>query len=252
MQLSSKVINNGRVIDENKKHVIPIVSPTDYEEHKNEKSRAELDSYNVIGESIIKKARDEANAIKNKAMEESRDLYKKANEEGFEEGLEEGKKKGYEDAYNDTVMKGKIEVENFKSLAEQNASNMIKSAKFEVEQYMKSKEEEIKKLAIEVAQHILKERVNGTDGLNNMIYEALDIVKKSKSIVIKCSKNHSDSIKESLQKWRSTLPYRGDFFVIDDGYADEGSAVIESDSGKVKVSIDDALEKIKEIILKTE
>lgn len=255
MLLSSNVISNGRVIDKNKEHVIPIVSPEDYERYqalRDEKDKTDLESYNVIGGSIVKKARDEAAAVKNAAMEESRELYKKAHDEGFEKGIEEGKKKGYEDAYNDTVVKEKVEVENFKSLAQQNVSNMIKSAEFEVKQYMKDKEEEIKKLSIEIAQHILKERVKESDGLNSMVYDALDIVKKNKSIIIKCSKNHSDSIRQSLENWKSTLPYRGDFFVIDDEYTDEGSAIIESDSGKVKVSIDDALKNIKKVIFKTE
>lgn len=255
MLLSSNIISNGRVIDENKKHVIPIVSPEDYERYqalKDQKDKADLESYNVIGETVVKKARDQAAAIKDAAMEESRELYKKAHDEGFQIGIEEGKKKGYDDAYNETVVNGKMEVENFKSLAQQNVSNMIKSAEFEVKKYMQDKEEEIKKLSIEIAQHILKERVKEADGLNSMIYEALDIVKKNKSIIIKCSKNHSGSIKQSLESWKCTLPYRGDFFVIDDEYVDEGSAVIESDSGKVKVSIDDALQNIKKVILKTE
>ncbi|AAK80118.1 flagellar assembly protein FliH [Clostridium acetobutylicum] len=246
MQLFSNIINNDRVLDEKKKQVITVANFKVERTSKGE--RAESESYNVIGEAIIKKARHEAEYIKNKALEESREFYKKA----YDEGLEEGRKKGYEDAYNETVVKGNMEIENLKSLAEQNVANMIKSAKFEVQEYFNDMEAKIKSLSIEIAQHILKERIKEADGIDNMIYEALEICKKSKTIIIKCSSNHSEGIRKSLDNWKSTLPYRGDFFVVDDGYMDEGSAIIESDSGKVKVSIDDALEKIKEVLLKTE
>ncbi|MCR3757825.1 FliH/SctL family protein [Clostridium felsineum] len=248
MQLSSNIINNNRVLDEKKKHVITVADIKPFIAEKVSSEDSEIESYSSIGDAIIKKARYEAECIKNKALEESREFYKKA----YDEGLEDGKKRGYEDAYNETVVKGKNEIDNLKSLAEQNVANMVRSAKFEVEEYFKDMERKIKSLSIEIASHIMKERAKDVDGIDNMIYEALDICKKSKSIIIKCSSNHAKGVKESLDNWKSTLPYRGDFFVIEDGYVDEESAVIESDSGKVKVSIDDALEKIKEVVFKTE
>ncbi|PJI09867.1 MULTISPECIES: FliH/SctL family protein [Clostridium] len=255
MLLSSNIIDYERILDKNKEHVIPVAEVKSFEEYKKlagDSEQAEIEQYTAIADAILSKAKAEAEEIKNKGIEESRDAYKKAYDEAYEKGLSEGRKKGHDDAYNDTFVKGNMEIENLKSLAQQNASNIIKSAKYEVEEYFKSKEKEIKKLALEMAQHVLKERVSESDGLNNMIYEAINLSKNTKTIIIKCNKKHSESVKAALKDWKRTLPYHGEFFVIDDGYVEEDSAIVERDNGKVKVSIKGALQNIKEVLFKTE
>lgn len=258
MQSSSRVIYSDRVSKNGKEHVVSIdeTRVNGILEDEKADSVEEYNQYENIGASIIKNAKIEAEAIRKRAIDDSRALeekaYKDAYEKAYNEGLEKGNQKGYEDAYNETVQKGKIEAENLKSLAKQNASNIVKSAVYEANKYFESKEEEIKKLSLEIASHILKERVKDNDGINNMVLEAIKLSKNTKSIIIKCSEVHIEAIREASEKWKRELPYNGDIFVIADTDLDEGTAVVEKDNGKVVVSIDEAFTKIKQILFKKE
>ncbi|WP_234119839.1 FliH/SctL family protein [Clostridium hydrogenum] len=253
MLLSCKVINNNRVSTQSTEQIIAIDDiKTSSKVKKEVVSDATYEQYENIASAIIKNAKMEADAIRNNAIQESRNIEENAYNEAYKKGLDEGRKKGYEDAYNDTVVKGKMEIENLKSLAEQNASNIVKSAKYQCSKYFESKEEEIKKLAIEIAAHILKERITENDAINNMVYDAIEISKNSKTIIIKCNSKYEKSISEISDKWKKEIPYNGEIFVVEDNYLQDGFAIIEKDNGKVKVSVDDAFVKIKEVLLKTE
>lgn len=257
MLLSSKVIDNLRVVQQEKHHVINVEAIKIPQKHGksdeiNSEKKFEYEQYENIAASIIKQAKLEAENIRKAAIDDSRVIEENAYKEAYEKGLNEGRKKGYDDAYNETVVKGKIEVENLKSLAQQNASNIVKSAKYECEKYYESKEIEIKRLIIEVASKVLKERVKRSDAIDNMVGEAIKLSKNAKNIIVKCNGNYVESIKNNISTWKNEIPYNGDIFVIEDNEKSDGCAVIEKDNGKIKVSVDDAMSKIKEIILKSE
>lgn len=257
MLLSSKVIDNLRVVQQEKHHVInvediKVPDKCGKSDEINSEKKFEYEQYENIAASIIKKAQIEAESIRKAAIDDSRIIEENAYKEAYEKGLDEGRKKGYNDAYNETVVKGKIEIENLKSLAQQNASNIVKSAKYECQKYYESKEIEIKRLIIEVASKVLKERVKRSDAIDNMVGEAIKLSKNAKTIIIKCNENYAESIRNNISTWKNELPYNGEIFVIEDNEKDDGCAVIEKDNGKIKVSVDDAMSKIKEIILKSE
>lgn len=254
MLLSSKVINNLRVVEQEKHHVITIenIKIPSKEEKPNLEKSFDYQQYENIAAAIIKKAQLEAEHIRNAAIEDSRIIEENAYKEAYEKGLNEGRKKGYDDAYNETIVNGKMEIENLKSLAGQNASNIVRSARYECEKYYESKELEIKKLIVEVASKVLKERVKRSDAIDNMVGEAIKLSKNAKTIIVKCNKNYVDSIKGNISTWKNEIPFNGEIFVIEDNEREDGSALIEKDNGKIEVNVDSAMNKIKEIIFKAE
>lgn len=253
MLLSSSVIKNTKVIEQGKKEIITDSSVEikqqsleDIEDILKQNGNGIFEGVDKIANTIIESAKKAAEDLREKSIEEA----KKIQQDAYEKGFNEGKQDGYNKAYGETVEKGKIEIENYKSLAEANASNMMISAKFNYEKYVVDKQEEIKKLALSIASHILKREVINEDGINDMIFKAVEDSKNSDLIVIKCNTNHHKSVSDAAILWKQSLPISGEIFVIEDNYIDEGQAFIEKDNGKVKVGIDIGLEKIKEEILK--
>ncbi|MFL0251633.1 flagellar assembly protein FliH [Clostridium neuense] len=254
MLLSSRVIDNLRVVQQEKHHVIAIedIKVPKKDDKSEVEKKVEYEQYENIAASIIKQAKLEAESIRKAAIDDSRIIEENAYKEAYEKGINEGRKKGYEDAYNETVVTGKMEIENLKSLAQQNASNIVKSARYECEKYYESKELEIKKLVIEVASKVVKERIKDSDAIDGMVCEAIRLSKNAKTIIIKCNANYVESIKSNVSTWKNELPYNGEIFVIEDNEREDGCAVIEKDNGKIEVNAQNAIDKIKEIILKSE
>ncbi|SMC17872.1 flagellar assembly protein FliH [Clostridium acidisoli DSM 12555] len=254
MLLSSSVIKNTRTSEKNKEIItdssveLKQQSLGDMADILKQSDNEIFEGVEKIANTIIENAKKSAEDLRERSIEEA----KKIQQDAYEEGFSKGKQEGYNKAYEETVEKGKIEIENYKSLAEANASNMMISAKFNYEKYVIEKQEEIKKLAISIASHILKREVLSDEGINDMIYSAVEDSKNSELTVIKCNQVHYKAILDATILWKQKLPVSGEIFVIEDNYIDEGQALIEKNNGKVKVGIDIGLEKIKEELLKSD
>ena len=55
-------------------------------------------------------------------------------------------------------------------------------------------------------------------------------------------------IKDQVENWKAKLAFQGDIFVIEDNFLDDGTAVIEKETGKSIVSIAYGIEKIIEVL----
>lgn len=205
-----------------------------------------FESVDKIANAFIENAKSTAENLKNLAIEEAKDVEKKA----FDKGFDEGKQAGFNKAYEETVVKGKVEVENFKSLAEQNASNLMIVAKAKYEKYIIDQEESIKKLAISIAGHILNREVKDETGINDMIYAAVEKSKNCELIIIKCNELHYNAVTEAVELWKNNLPLYGKIFIIKDDILSDDTAIIEKNNGKIEVGINIGLDKIKEELLK--
>lgn len=251
MQSSSSVIKNikiaefGSVQIVTEKEVVSNNSIECLQEELRRTGNTEYDAIDRIGAFIIDNARRTAEEIKGKAIYEADQIEKNA----YAKGLEEGRQAGFEEAYNETVVKGKSEIENLKSLTEQNGSNFMQNVKHKYGEYLIEKEQEIKLLALSIAKQILKKQVVCDDAINQMVFDAIKTCKDNKMIIIKCSKLHYDSLMESLQLWKKQIHIKGELIVIEDSLLDDESAVIEKDNGKIVVSINIGLENIKEELL---
>ncbi len=253
MLLSSSVIKNTKIIQNGNKEIITAgnmeikeQSISDIEDILKQSGSEMFQGVDRIANTFIENAKSTAENLRNQAIEESQDIEKKA----FEKGFEEGKQEGFNKAYEETVTKGKIEVENFKSLAELNASNLMSSAKSQYEKYIIDQEEQIKKLAFSIAGHILNKIVKDEDGINDMIYSAVEKSKNSELIIIKCNRLHYNSVTEAAQLWKKKLPVAGEIIIIEDNCLDDDKATIEKNNGKTQVGIDIGMDKIKEELLR--
>lgn len=253
MLLSSKVIKNTKIIQYGNKEIITDgnmelkeQSLSDIEDILKQSGGEMFEGVDRIANTIIEDAKRVAENLRSKSIEEAQDIEKKAYEKGFQEGTQDGFNKAYEE----TVVKGKIEVENYKSLAELNASNLLTSAKAKYEKYIIDQEEAIKKLAFSIAGHILNKKVKDEDGINDMIYSAVEKSKNSELIIIKCSKLHYNSVTEAAALWKQQLPVSGEIIVIEDNCFDDDKATIEKNNGKTQVGIDIGMDKIKEELLR--
>jgi flagellar assembly protein FliH len=251
MQSSSSVIKNTKIAEFGnieiitEKEAVPNDSVECLQEELKRTGNTEYDAIDRIGAFIIDNARRTAEEIKGKAISESEQIEKEA----YKKGLEEGRQAGYEEAYNETVVKGKSEIENLKSLTEQNGSNFMRNVKHKYGEYLMEKEKEIKLLALSIAKQILKKQIVCDDAINQMVFDAIKACKNNKMVIIKCSKLHYDSLMDSLELWKKQIPIKGDLIVIEDSFLDDESAVIEKDNGKIEVSINVGLENIKEELL---
>lgn len=249
MLLSSSIIKNTRVNENRNVEIvtqsnITRVKQQSLEQLKEELRKSgnnELENLDEIGITIVESAKKEAEEIKKNAIIDAEEAYKAA----YEKGYEEGKQAGYSKAYEETTAKGKIEVDNYKRLAEQNASNLINNAKFQYEKYVLEKEEEIKRLAFSIASKILKRQISSEDSINSMVKDTVENCKNSEVIIIKANKLYSASISEALEIWKKELPIKGDAVVIEDNLLEGGSAIVEKGNGKVVLSVDIGLESIK-------
>lgn len=253
MLLSSSVIKNTKVVQQGNREIV--TSDNNFygkqslealQQELRNSGNTELENLDKIGVTIMDSAKKAAEDIKREAIIESEKVKSEAFKSGHDEGFESGKQEGYNAAYNETYAKGKIEVENFKNLAEANASNLINSAKHHYEKYLLEKEEEIKKLAFAMASQILKREVAADNGITSMIHHAVEQCKNSKLVIIKCNKLHFSSVDEALVNWKRELPINGDTFVIEDNLLEDDAAIIEKGNGKIKLSISIGLDSLKE------
>ncbi|WP_411679139.1 flagellar assembly protein FliH [Clostridium thailandense] len=254
MQSSYRVIKSSSVISNKPKEII-----TEFEEkqeiERNIKQKEEsetnaknfIDSYENLAKNMIENARRQSEEILSVAYQEAerleKEAYEKAYNLGNEKGYNDGFNKAYEDGYKSNIDKALAEAEIIKN----NADNILRSCEEEKNRYLQEKEIEIRSLIFNCVENILRREVKDKEALNDLIFETLSEVKNSKSIVIKSNKIYCEEFDRNINQWKSQIPLKADVFVIPDESIEEGSAIIERDSGKVVVSIDIAMEKLREI-----
>jgi len=242
MKLSFNVIKNSRVIEQGKKEIstqlieVPIAVTRD--EHYGIKN-ANMESYESIASNILENARRESEKIVAKAFVDAA----QAKTQAFKEGLEQGSKEGYDNAYNEAMSGALEEAEGVRSKAD----SILIAAKSEYNKYLIEKEKHIKDLIISIAQNILKKEVKQADALNEMIFNTLKRERNVKLYIIKSNNTHIDMIKSHIEDWKSKFAFQGDIFVIEDNFLEDGTAVIEKETGKSILSISYGIEKIIEV-----
>ncbi|MCB2286543.1 hypothetical protein LGK99_05430 [Clostridium algidicarnis] len=200
-----------------------------------------LDSYEIIGKSIMEKAKKQREKILESAYEDAIIIEKDAYEKAYKEGYE----KGYADSYEAHIEKALKEADSILEESRYKASETAKSARDNFESYLKEKKDEILNLSYEIAKTILKKEIIKEDGLDNIILKALKEHRDNKSFVIRCEERYVNHIRENIVKWKDESALKGDIFVIKDESLGEGNAVIEKDNGSITVGIDIGLENIK-------
>ena len=239
MHSSFNVIKNSRVINQGDMEIKTQLKEVDCKESMGENpeiQRENMESYETIAKSILENARIEGGKIISKAFVDAAEAKAQA--------FEEGQREGYENGYKEAMDRAQSEAQKVKTMAD----SILTAAKGEYNQYLIDKEQHIKALVISIAENILKREVVEKDALNEMIFNTIKAERNIKSYIIKSNSCHFDTIVDQIENWKCKLAFQGDIFVIEDNFLDDGTAVIEKDTGKSIVSIAYGIEKIIEVL----
>lgn len=256
MQSSYRVIKSSSVVNNKPKEIVTEFEykeevkeneQSEQEEQGEESARAFVESYENLAKTMVENARRQSDEILSAAYIEAERLEKETYEKAYrlanETGYNDGFNKAYEEGYKSNLDKALAEGEFIKN----NADNILRSSIEEKNRYLQEKELEIRNLILNCIESILKKEVKDKDGLNSLIFEALAEIKNSKNLIIKSNKIHCEEFNDNIEMWKQQIPLKGDIFLIPDESIEEGSVIIERDSGKVLVSVDIAMEKVREI-----
>ena len=239
MQLSFNVIKNSRVVEHGNREINTQLSETSVspimDEHHDIK-KTNMESYETLAGNVLERAGRKSEEIISKAYIDAA----QAKTQAYKEGLEQGEKEGYENAYNEAISGAMEEAAKVRAKAD----SILNAAKSEYNGYLIEKEKHIKALVVTIAESILKKEVKEADALNEMIFNTLKAERNVKSYIIKINKSHFITIKDQIENFKIKLAFQGDIFVIEDDFLDDGTAVIEKETGKSIVSIAYGIEKI--------
>lgn len=246
MQSSFKVIKNTSVIKQGSKEITTEFNSDNYSNNNrhgysnDENSNLNLESYENLAKSILENAKMQGEKILCGAYQETDEILQKANSKGYEEGYS----KGYSDGNEKIIAPATEEAKGIIA----NAEAILLSAKKEYEIYIEEKEKEIKEFILIAVENILKQRVESSDALNDMVLSAITNSKNVKLFIIRTNSLYFSELKSHVAQWKTQLGYKEDIIIIEDNSIEPGSAIIEKDNGKIVVGIDKGLEKLKEIL----
>lgn len=243
---SNSVVTNGNV-EINTDLVDTSSNNKDKKELGEKNAKDFIESYEVLARTMLENARRKSDEMLATAYEDARKLEQEAYEKGMAEGYNAGYEKGSKEGsvyYDNMVKKAQLDAQGIVTRAE----NLLLDSNDQYLKYLETKKEEVKGLITSIAKCVLKREVKDKDAITNMVLDAMEIASKSKTIVVKTRSNYVQHLKESIDNWRQQSIFQGEVFVVADDEMEEGATIIQKNNGKITVSINDAIEKVKEII----
>lgn len=220
------------------------------ENHKNSKFiNEEVEAIEKIASGIIGESQARARAILEEANIKSAQLLYEAKEKGFNEGYNEGHDIGYSEGYEKGHDKGYQEALTKGEEIIRQATETLTSCKIKYDEFLKEKEVHIREVIFNAVKTILKREVKHKDSLNDLVFSILSEEKDTKAYIIRCNSTNIEGIRENIDYFKQSLAFMGDIFIIEDNLLEEGSVVVEKDYGKVKFTLDNSLEKLKEALM---
>ncbi|WP_300386296.1 FliH/SctL family protein [Clostridium sp.] len=252
MQLSYNLIKEESALSSNKKKI-----ETSYvrkiDEKEDEFSRTSIEneirkSYESLGENIIKRSKMEAEKIVMNSRRVAVDIEREAYEKGYNQGQENGYEDGFKDGYNKGLEQINLDTEIEVKAAIDKAENIFKLANSEYKSYIKEKEEEIIRLAFEMAKVIAEKELIKDDGILPVIESLLNDSKGEENIIIKCNSNHIEAIEEKIVYYKKAYAIKGEIFVLEDPLMESGNAIIEKNTGKAVIGLDIGFKRLEEAL----
>lgn len=253
MQSSYNLIKSSSALEASKKVIETSYTIKNVEELDNGSYSIEDEfrkNYEVLGASIIKKAKSEAEEIKRNSEIIAYEIEKKAYEEGYNQGKTNGYEDGYENGYKEAIEKVRLETEQEVKDRIGRAEYILENANKEYKDYLLSKEEEILKLAFDMASIIAKKEMKISEGMLPLIESILEEAKGEENIIIRCNNIHIKAIKEKVNYYKRAYAIKGEIFILEDEFMEPGNAIIDKGTGKATIGLDIALEKLHNTLFK--
>lgn len=248
MILLSSIIKAEYVLFENKNR---------FEKIENFKNTTKEELYEIYNqrEIIIKEATDEASRIINTAkrnvQSEIAECKKRGYDEGYSAGLEIGKNKGYGEGYKFGQISAEedLKKENKKRLDE--LISMLEIIEREKQSIISKYKNEIEMLSLDIAEKIIKQRIELKDDTIISIIE--DVIKKYKNVEwVKIYISDKDNVRkiEADKALISELKkVSNDIKIEVSKDLESGSCIIETPDSLVDAGINTQLDNLREILL---
>ncbi|MBN2058470.1 MAG: hypothetical protein JW782_06725 [Candidatus Saganbacteria bacterium] len=175
----------------------------------------------------IPKAKSEAQKIIDNALNEADSIREQAREEGREEGKGEA------------------------SARIEEALETLNQAVKERKEMIKDSEQEILRLAIKVAEQIIRSEVSlHRDVCLNIVAEAIARVSDREQIIVRVNRDDSEYLKRYKDRLTGMLDGVKSFSIIEDANVEAGGCVIETNLGFIDAKISTKLKSIEEALKK--
>lgn len=211
--------------------------------NKNEENM--MGNYEFIGAGIIKEAQRKRDQILLESRTQGALIEKNAYETGYNQGIQNGHEDGKKEAVEATIPRARKEADEIISKAEV----ILSRAEQDYNDYLNQKEQDIIRLAFSIAKQILKKEVLKDEGIDKIIEDAVSLAKGEKNIIIRCNSIYEKELKGKIQIWKDNYNITGEIFILINDDIEPGSAMVEKNSGKMKVGIDVGLERIMKAIV---
>lgn len=202
--------------------------------------RQDILKFKNIGDMLISRAKKESSKIYSDMIENAQvEIVRQkvaSKVQGYKEGFEEGKTKAME------------EVERKKDELIGNAMLFYNNAKKEADEFIHTKEEEIKELIFSMVSRIIRRQLNDSTVLNDIIYDSIKNIKDKKPVLIKCNEINYKDISSEVISWKEKSGILGDFHVVISKEIGIGEFLIERSGGIIKYDLDDNMETLRNII----
>lgn len=206
-------------------------------------------------EVIIKEATEESvriiNIAKRNAQSQIEHSKNKGYEEGYNAGIEAAKINGYKDGYENGFNKANEEL-NLKTEAKiKEINDILEEIENQKHNIISKFKEEISKLSIDIAEKIIREKVDSDDYIiTNIIEHSIKNYKNSEWIKIYISEK-DDAIKiqadKNLVHELRNISENVKFEILKD--SEKGTLIIETPDNIIDAGIDTQLNNLKEIVL---
>ncbi|WP_339249690.1 flagellar assembly protein FliH [Sporosarcina sp. FSL W8-0480] len=182
-------------------------------------------------EQMRQTAIDDIAAMQSAWEQEKVRLQQQAYEEGFQQGYEEGRNKSLSD------MKESVKVAN-----EVTVKSHVNALK-----YIEDQEKIILEIAIKTAERILGTKLeNDEEQFLTIVKKGLKEVREMKEVKLYVSIDHYDFISSNRDELVSIFPPEVPFLIFANDDFDVNDCIIETNQGRVVVSVDEQLNMLKE------
>ena len=170
-------------------------------------------------------AKIEAEKLKEKAREEAEKLKEKAKEEGLKIGIREGYEKGIKDS--------QIEANEIKN----SAISLIKQSEKQVKEYFAENQNNIIRLAGDMAESIVHSTIDlSSDNILMIIKPIIQLYEKNENIIITCHPSNSTLLKSKLDQLKEIQP-NSRFTILEDNNLEENGCIIENENQIIDLQI---------------
>jgi len=206
-------------------------------------------------EVILKEANEEAlkiiNSAKRNVQIEIAELKKRGFEEGYNAGMEIGKNKGFEEGYEIGKVKVTEELNKQNDAKTEEIANMLEEIENNKNAIISKHENGLGKLAIDIAEKILKYKIKSKDNVVSGIIESVikDYRNEEWIKVYISNKDDVNTIKADKDLINSLNKISNDVKIEETETLEEGSVIIETPEVTVDASIVTQLNNLKEMVL---